>query len=67
LSHAPARRALRGWLSEPAHVVTKWLGLSPLVAAKHYLQTRDAHFEVAIQGGACSSGSAQPSEARARR
>jgi hypothetical protein len=48
-------------------VVTKWLGLSPLVAAKHYLQTRDAHFEVAIQGGACSSGSAQPSEARARR
>ena len=32
-------------------MVTKWLGLSPLVAAKHYLQTRDAHFEVAIRGG----------------
>jgi hypothetical protein len=40
----------------PAHVValreSSWLGHSPLVAAKHYLQTRDAHFEVAIRGGA---------------
>ncbi len=40
----------------PAHVVAEtgasWLGHSPLVAAKHYLQTRDAHFEVAIRGGA---------------
>jgi len=38
----------------PAHVVAPpeapWLGHSPLVAAKHYLQTRDAHFEVAIRG-----------------
>jgi hypothetical protein len=34
----------------PAHVVAKWLGHSPLVAAKHSLQTRDAHFEVAIRG-----------------
>ncbi len=34
----------------PAHVVAKWLGHSPLVAAKHWLQTRDAHFEVAIRG-----------------
>lgn len=38
----------------PAHVVALregwWLGHSPLVAAKHYLQTRDAHFEVAIRG-----------------
>jgi hypothetical protein len=33
-------------------VVAKWLGHSPLVAAKQYLQTRDAHFEVAIRGGA---------------
>ena len=42
----------------PAHVVahdqTLWLGHSPLVAAKHYLQTRDAHFEVAIRGGAAT-------------
>jgi hypothetical protein len=35
-----------------AYVVAKCLGHSPLVAAKHYLQTRDAHFEVAIRGGA---------------
>ncbi len=33
-----------------AHVVAKWLGHSPLVAAKHYLQTRDAHFEIATNG-----------------
>ncbi len=36
----------------PAHVVAKWLGLSPLVAATHYLQTRGAHFKVAIRGRA---------------
>ncbi len=34
----------------PAHVVAKRLGHSPLVAAKHYLPTRDAHFEEAIRG-----------------
>jgi hypothetical protein len=42
----------------PAHVVapleTPWLGHSPLVAAKHDLQSlmrlTDAHFEVAIRG-----------------
>lgn len=36
----------------PAHVVAKWPGHSPLVAAKRELQTRGAHFEVAIRGGA---------------
>jgi len=36
----------------PTHVVARWLGHSPLVAAKHSLQTRDAHYEVAIRGGA---------------
>jgi hypothetical protein len=42
-------------------VVAKWLGHSPLVAAKHYLQTRDAHFEVAIRGGArMSEAEAKP-------
>jgi hypothetical protein len=34
----------------PALVVAKWLGHSPLLAVKHYLQTRAAHFEVAISG-----------------
>jgi integrase len=31
----------------PAHVVAGWLGHSPLIAARHYLQTRDAHFDLA--------------------
>jgi len=31
----------------PAHVVAAWLGHSPLIAAQHYLQTRDAHFDLA--------------------
>ncbi len=45
--------AIDGGLSgQSAHVVAKWLGHSPLVAAKHDLQTRDAYFEVAIRGGA---------------
>ncbi|MSR29090.1 MAG: hypothetical protein EXS03_05890 [Phycisphaerales bacterium] len=30
----------------PNHVAAGWLGHSPLIAAKHYLQTRDAHFEL---------------------
>jgi integrase len=34
----------------PAHVVAGWLGHSPLIAARHYLQTRDAHFDMAIGG-----------------
>lgn len=36
------------WVEEfPAHVVAGWLGHSPLIAARHYLQTRDAHFDLA--------------------
>jgi len=31
----------------PAHVVAGWLGHTPLVAARHYLTTRDAHFDMA--------------------
>jgi integrase len=34
----------------PNHVVAGWLGHSPLIAAQHYLQTRDAHFELATGG-----------------
>jgi len=36
----------------PAPVVATWLRHSPLVAAKHYLQTRNAHFEVVTRSGA---------------
>jgi hypothetical protein len=35
---------------EVAHDQTVQLGHSPLVAAKHDLQTRDARFEVALRG-----------------
>jgi integrase len=38
----------------PAHVVAGWLGHSPLIAAQHYLQTRDAHFDLAT--GLAESG-----------
>ena len=31
----------------PSHVVAGWLGHSPLIAAQHYLHTRDFHFDLA--------------------
>lgn len=34
----------------PDHVVTAWIGNSVKVAAKHYLQVTDQHFEEAIRG-----------------
>lgn len=33
----------------PIHVVCKWIGNSQPVAAKHYLQVTDEHFEKAVQ------------------
>ncbi len=33
----------------PMHVACKWIGNSQLVAAKHYLQVTDEHFEKALQ------------------
>ena len=33
----------------PTHVVCKWMGNSPKVAQKHYLQVLDEHFEKAVQ------------------
>ena len=48
LFHTCAPRAPEiGWERFRAHVVAGWLGHSPLIAAKHYLQTRDAHFDAA--------------------
>ncbi len=38
----------------PLHAVTAWLGNSHLVAAKHYLQLRDEHFDRAAGGGSNS-------------
>ena len=34
--------------NNPLHVVTAWLGNSQIVAAKHYLQVTDEHFERAL-------------------
>ena len=39
----------------PLHVVTAWLGNSQLVAAKHYLQVTDEHFQKAAQKQAHSA------------
>jgi integrase len=36
----------------PIHVVTAWLGNTPRIAMKHYLQVTDADFERASQDGA---------------
>lgn len=38
--------------SHPIHVVTSWLGNTPTVALKHYLQVLDTDFEKATKGGA---------------
>lgn len=35
----------------PGHVVASWLGHSPSIAAKHYLHTRDVHFDLAAGVG----------------
>ena len=45
----------------PIHVVTAWLGNTPRIALKHYLQVTDADFDRAAgKGGAeCGAGSAQ--------
>ena len=47
----------------PAHVVAGWLGHSPMIAATHYLQTRDAHFDLA-SGGAESGALVAQNEAQ---
>lgn len=48
----------------PIHVVCEWLGNSPAVAAKHYLQTTEEHFAQAIadETSALQNPMQQPSE-----
>jgi hypothetical protein len=36
----------------PVHVVCSWMGNSATIAAKHYLQVTDEHFERAAKSGA---------------
>ena len=44
----------------PIHVVTSWLGNTPRIALKHYLQVTDTDFEKASQSGAeCGAAKAQ--------
>jgi integrase len=43
----------------PAHVVAGWMGHSPTIAAKHYLSTRDAHFDLAAGVGEAAGSSCQ--------
>ena len=38
--------------TNPIHVVTAWMGHSQLIAAKHYLQVTDEHYERAAQKAA---------------
>jgi hypothetical protein len=44
----------------PAHVVAGWLGHSPMIAAQHYLQVRDAHFDLAAGVGGVGEAAANP-------
>ena len=49
----------------PGYVVAKWLGHSPLVAAKHPVQTRDAHLELAMNGLASEHSNPQTTRPQA--
>jgi len=40
----------------PVHVVTSWLGNSPDIARKHYLQTHEEHFQRAVEKGGLNRG-----------
>jgi hypothetical protein len=54
------------WVEKyPSHVVAKWLGHSPKVAAQHYLMSREHHFESVVTGGsAADTAVAMPAPAR---
>ena len=43
----------------PIHVVTKWMGNTPSIAMRHYLQVSDADFDRAVRGESRSAGAAQ--------
>ena len=48
----------------PNHEVARWLGHSPLIGAKHYLQSRDAHFRDVVERGAESGARLAQNEAQ---
>jgi len=43
----------------PIHVVTAWLGNTPRIAQRHYLQVTEEHFEAAIRGNGGAQKAAQ--------
>ena len=49
----------------PALVVAKWLGHSPMIAATHYLQTRERHFEDVVTGEGKAAAQTLPGAAPA--
>jgi len=69
LFHNLRASCLTDWAERfPAHAVAKWAGHSPLIAATHYLTTRDSHFaEAAGLDGTRDSESGAQSGARAAR
>ena len=44
----------------PNHVVARWLGHSPLIAATHSPQARERHFEDAVSGGGRPAAETEP-------
>ena len=52
--------------SHPIHVVTAWLGNTPTVALKHYLQVLDTDFEKAAKGGAESGAVGEQNAVQSR-
>ena len=50
----------------PIHVVTKWLGNTPRVALKHYLQVTDADYDRAGMGAAKSGADALQNQVQQR-
>ena len=48
----------------PMHVICAWIGNSERIAAKHYLQVTDEHFERAAKGGAESGAPAAQKQAQ---
>ncbi len=48
----------------PSHIVCKWIGNSPQVARKHYLQVTDEHFKRAVRGGKESGAQAAQNAAQ---
>ena len=55
------------WVEKhPAHECAAWLGHSPAIAAAHYLQARNHHFEAVVNAGRKSSAESSAPTAQNR-